>query len=68
MEDFEDERRLADYSSFAVGAEVEQYKLTLGPYSGTAGNYNLCHNINVIETYIIEIQFCFEFPLKQTIV
>ena len=30
MEDFEDESRYAVYSTFAVGPEVEKYKLTLG--------------------------------------
>ncbi|KAK2171728.1 hypothetical protein NP493_1034g00010 [Ridgeia piscesae] len=48
MEDFTDESRYAVYSIFAVGAEIEKYKLTLGTYSGTAGNYSLCQNINII--------------------
>ena len=65
MEDFTDESRYAVYSTFAVGAEVEKYKLTIGAYSGTAGNCNLCQNINIIETYIIEIQLCFGFTLKK---
>ena len=42
MEDFKEERRYAVYSSFAVGAEIDKYKLTLGPYSGNAGNDKLC--------------------------
>ena len=57
MEDFTDESRYAVYSTFAVGAEIEKYKLTLGTYSGTAGNYNLCQNINTIETYTILTYF-----------
>ena len=68
MEDFKNESRYAVYSTFAVGAEIEKYKLTLGAYSGTAGNYNLCQNISIIETYIILIYLCFDFPLCPTIV
>ncbi|XP_058822810.1 ficolin-1-like [Topomyia yanbarensis] len=39
LEDFEAERRVAKYSSFAVAGEAEKYKLIeLGKYSGTAGD------------------------------
>ncbi|KAK2152876.1 hypothetical protein NP493_2397g00002 [Ridgeia piscesae] len=44
MEDFEDERRYADYSTFAIGAEIEKYKLTIGTYSGTAGDSLTIHH------------------------
>ncbi|KAI0229483.1 Ficolin-1, partial [Lamellibrachia satsuma] len=37
MEDFEGEIRYAVYSSIAVSSEVNNYKLSLGGYSGTAG-------------------------------
>ncbi|KAK2171725.1 hypothetical protein NP493_1034g00007 [Ridgeia piscesae] len=44
MEDFTDESRYAVYSNFAVGAEIEKYKLTLGTYSGTAGDSLTIHH------------------------
>ena len=41
MEDFENEKRFADYSNFAVDSERNKYKLSLGTYSGTAGKNNI---------------------------
>ncbi|XP_056143985.1 fibrinogen-like protein 1 [Lampris incognitus] len=38
LEDFEGNQRYAEYNSFKVGPETEQYKLTFGVYSGTAGD------------------------------
>ncbi|XP_062521345.1 fibrinogen C domain-containing protein 1-like [Corticium candelabrum] len=38
MKDFENEERYALYSTFAVGKEAAGYKLTVGQYSGNAGD------------------------------
>ena len=38
MEDFDGESRHAVYTSFVIASEGENYKLTLGQYSGTAGD------------------------------
>ena len=40
LADFEDETRFAEYTDFAVSNEENKYKLTLGSYSGTAGDYD----------------------------
>ncbi len=38
MEDFEGQKVFADYSSFSVGPETEEYKLNLGSFTkGAAG-------------------------------
>ena len=34
LEDFENETRYANYSTFAVGNETDKYRLTVGGYSG----------------------------------
>ena len=34
LEDFQNSRGYAHYSTFAVGNEIEKYKLTVGCYSG----------------------------------
>ena len=39
MEDFENNTRYAVYSNFAVASEGDKYKLSLGTFSGTAGDY-----------------------------
>lgn len=40
MEDFEGQKVYAQYSSFAVGAESEGYKLNLGSFiKGAAGEF-----------------------------
>ncbi|KAI0239864.1 Ryncolin-4 [Lamellibrachia satsuma] len=38
MEDFENTTRYAVYSNFAVASEGDKYKLSLGTFSGTAGD------------------------------
>ena len=42
--DFEGNTAYAMYSSFAVGSASENYKLTVGGYSGTAGDAMATHN------------------------
>ena len=42
--DFEGNTTYAKYSSFAVGSTSENYKLTIGGYSGTAGDAMPTHN------------------------
>ena len=34
MEDFENETRYAEYTTFAVAGEIDKYRLTIGGYSG----------------------------------
>ncbi|XP_043195769.1 fibrinogen-like protein 1 [Amphibalanus amphitrite] len=38
MADLEGNQRYAEYSGFSVSPETDQYRLTVGPYSGTAGD------------------------------
>ena len=39
LEDFEGERRWAEYSTFYVNPVTDNYRLTVGGYSGDAGTY-----------------------------
>ncbi|XP_077333508.1 fibrinogen-like protein 1 [Lithobates pipiens] len=38
LQDFEGQRRIADYKSFRVGHEESSYQISCGEYSGTAGD------------------------------
>lgn len=38
VQKFSGENKYAKYSSFSVASEADKYKLTVGGYSGTAGN------------------------------
>ena len=40
MEVFENNTRYAVYSNFAVASEGDKYKLSVGTYNGTAGDYS----------------------------
>ncbi|XP_031418077.2 microfibril-associated glycoprotein 4-like, partial [Clupea harengus] len=52
MEDFEDNRVFARYSSFAVGSEIEGYKLTVGGFNnGGAGDSLAYHNGQKFTTF-----------------
>ena len=44
LEDFDGNKRFAKYSVFRVANAITQYKLTVGGYSGTAGNGLSWHN------------------------
>ncbi|KFB48802.1 AGAP012000-PA-like protein [Anopheles sinensis] len=44
LEDFEGNSRYALYDEFKIGNEAEKYKLTVGSYSGTAGDKFSSHN------------------------
>ncbi|XP_049302332.1 techylectin-5A-like isoform X2 [Bactrocera dorsalis] len=45
LEDFENEKRVAKYESFAIGNAHDKYELiALGQYSGTAGDSFFVHN------------------------
>ena len=44
LEDFDSNKRFAKYSVFSVANALTQYKLTVGGYSGTAGDSLTSHN------------------------
>uniref|UniRef100_A0A8W8ISS0 Fibrinogen C-terminal domain-containing protein n=1 Tax=Magallana gigas TaxID=29159 RepID=A0A8W8ISS0_MAGGI len=44
LQKFSGEKAYAKYSTFTVGSESQKYKLTVGGYSGTAGNSLAAHN------------------------
>ena len=52
MADFEGEVRYAQYYSFAVASEDAKYRLTLGSYSGNAGDYDAYLHYAVLITNI----------------
>ena len=46
LADFEGEERFAEYADFEVANEENKYRLTLGSYNGTAGDYDIyCYYI-----------------------
>ncbi|KAI0211981.1 Angiopoietin-related protein 7 [Lamellibrachia satsuma] len=50
MDDFENESRYAVFSTFAVSSEADKYTMTLGTYSGTAGDSLSYHANNAFST------------------
>ena len=44
LEDFEGNKKYANYSTFSVGGAIGLYKLTVGGYSGNAGDSLIVHN------------------------
>ena len=48
LEDFENNTRYTYYDSFSIGSPSENYKLTVGGYSGDAGDHLFFFFFNVI--------------------
>ena len=46
MEDYEDDRRFAEYTTFTVADESDNYQVTIDGYRGTAGD-SLLSNIPI---------------------
>uniref|UniRef100_A0AAG5DKW9 Fibrinogen C-terminal domain-containing protein n=1 Tax=Anopheles atroparvus TaxID=41427 RepID=A0AAG5DKW9_ANOAO len=51
VEDHEGNTAYALYDSFQIGSEAEKYKLTVGNYSGTAGDSLKAHNGGMFSTF-----------------
>nr|XP_026692921.1 microfibril-associated glycoprotein 4-like isoform X3 [Ciona intestinalis] len=51
LEDCENDRRYAKYSSFAIGSSEQQYTLTVSGYSGNAGDSLRLHNGSRFTTF-----------------
>ncbi|ELU01068.1 hypothetical protein CAPTEDRAFT_79173, partial [Capitella teleta] len=45
-----DETKFAYYSTFRIGSEAEKFNLTIGGYSGTAGDAMRYHNGSAFTT------------------
>lgn len=54
LEDFEGEKRFAEYSSFSVGPPSDYYRLKIGSYSGDAGDSLAPHNGQQFTTYDVD--------------
>ncbi|KAK3088663.1 hypothetical protein FSP39_022070, partial [Pinctada imbricata] len=54
LKDFDDNTRYAKYSSFKIGSRDEGYNLSLGSYSGTAGN-QILHEVTAHGHYELRI-------------
>ena len=64
MEDFEEQKVFAEYSSFSVGPEAEGYKLSLGGFTkGAAGIFthssNLVNSDHILNTPILNHNILF---------
>uniref|UniRef100_A0AAG5DJZ5 Fibrinogen C-terminal domain-containing protein n=1 Tax=Anopheles atroparvus TaxID=41427 RepID=A0AAG5DJZ5_ANOAO len=51
LEDYEGRSAYALYNSFQIGSEAEKYKLTVGKYSGTAGDALRVHDGDKFTTF-----------------
>ncbi|CAF0996329.1 unnamed protein product [Rotaria magnacalcarata] len=51
LEDFDGQKRFAEYSSFRISNEADKYRLIVGPYlKGDAGDSLSCHNSRPFST------------------